>query len=356
VRGAWLLLALVGACRLEVDIGGDELGIDNDGDGFSENDGDCDDALGDVAPGLPEACDGLDNDCDGSVDGLACSRSEQFTSIPKIDLLIVVDNSLTMGAEQVQIAVSIPDIITDLVQPIHDIHVGVISTDMDDPQQSGRLIPYDEQLWIDGETGVDEATVWLAGAVELGTSGAPVEQARAAVMACLAEHGDGVNAGFRRGDAHLAVLLFSDEDDSSEVPDVPDFLSWLDVEVGLEKVQVHGIVGVDQTPTCGEAVGFEHLDLIQATQGTSLSICEPDFGPFLVSLAQNMITDALPHRFALREAAEPGSVVVEIAAGTFLNVLSEDAFVYDVSTATVVIDGQGPPAGARVTIHYTALP
>jgi hypothetical protein len=41
--------------------------LDDDGDGFTECDGDCDDSSAALAPGLPEVCDGLDNDCDGLV-------------------------------------------------------------------------------------------------------------------------------------------------------------------------------------------------------------------------------------------------------------------------------------------------
>jgi hypothetical protein len=41
---------------------------DGDGDGYSECDGDCNDASSAVHPGGSEACDGLDNDCNGSID------------------------------------------------------------------------------------------------------------------------------------------------------------------------------------------------------------------------------------------------------------------------------------------------
>ena len=40
---------------------------DNDGDGWSDCDGDCDDWNLDVAPDVSEICDGLDNNCDGTV-------------------------------------------------------------------------------------------------------------------------------------------------------------------------------------------------------------------------------------------------------------------------------------------------
>ena len=42
--------------------------IDNDADGVSGCQGDCDDADPARFPGNPEICDGLDNDCDGTVD------------------------------------------------------------------------------------------------------------------------------------------------------------------------------------------------------------------------------------------------------------------------------------------------
>lgn len=41
---------------------------DNDGDGFSTCDNDCDDSNAQRAEGLDEICDGIDNDCDGLVD------------------------------------------------------------------------------------------------------------------------------------------------------------------------------------------------------------------------------------------------------------------------------------------------
>ncbi|MCP4920582.1 MAG: lamin tail domain-containing protein [Proteobacteria bacterium] len=42
--------------------------VDHDGDGYSEDDGDCDDDDSTSSPGGTETWDGVDNDCDGSVD------------------------------------------------------------------------------------------------------------------------------------------------------------------------------------------------------------------------------------------------------------------------------------------------
>lgn len=42
--------------------------VDDDGDGVTENEGDCDDGDADIHPGVTDSCDGIDSDCDGTVD------------------------------------------------------------------------------------------------------------------------------------------------------------------------------------------------------------------------------------------------------------------------------------------------
>ena len=46
----------------------DDAGTDDDGDGWTVEDGDCDDTDPTVHPGAEETCDGVDEDCDGAID------------------------------------------------------------------------------------------------------------------------------------------------------------------------------------------------------------------------------------------------------------------------------------------------
>ncbi|MEM6926124.1 MAG: putative metal-binding motif-containing protein [Myxococcota bacterium] len=68
----WWLLLMVGGCDLlGSDPDRDETLVassDLDGDGFTVDQGDCDDTDPQLSPGAIETCDGVDQDCNGTVD------------------------------------------------------------------------------------------------------------------------------------------------------------------------------------------------------------------------------------------------------------------------------------------------
>ena len=110
----WLLFAALTGCVADIGLGSNESVrvryIDADGDGFTAEQGDCDDQDVGVMPGLPERCDGKDNDCNGSIDDQAgetqgvCFREQSFTQWAVFDLLFVIDNSLSMYDAQLRLA------------------------------------------------------------------------------------------------------------------------------------------------------------------------------------------------------------------------------------------------------------
>ncbi len=65
----WFLFFLVGCVPdLPPYLGFDNPGLDNDGDGYSEDQNDCDDQDDGIHPGAEERCNGEDDDCDELVD------------------------------------------------------------------------------------------------------------------------------------------------------------------------------------------------------------------------------------------------------------------------------------------------
>ena len=130
---------------------------DVDLDGQTGCDGDCDDADPGRFTTNPEVCNGVDDDCAGAADVDAagtdvCAREEQiYGTSGKLDLLIVVDDSCSMGPEQVDLAGAAGPILDPLL--VADVHVGVVTTDLDSPTRSGRLRAVGGRVGRDGLRG-----------------------------------------------------------------------------------------------------------------------------------------------------------------------------------------------------------
>jgi hypothetical protein len=144
-----------------------------------------------------------------------------------VDILFVVDNSPGMAGAQTALSTAISSLVSRLngVQGL-DYHLGVISTDIVNPQERGALqtgvadqlgCPGDRPLFITRTTPASP-DVARCNAV-LGDRGddfeAGLEAVRHAMLGAPSEEG-GVNDGFFRNDARLVVILFSNEDDCSD--------------------------------------------------------------------------------------------------------------------------------------------
>lgn len=176
----------------------------------------------------------------------------------RLDLLLVVDDSGSMTEEQVSFALELPRFLNGLVtgvrpdgttaEPVTDIHVGVVSTDMG---VGGASVFTCEDR--DGDDGILQTVTDASGcpsthppflafrggdtnefvarascASSLGTSGCGFEQPLEAMLKALTPstssvifeegttgHADGANLGFRRAGAALLVVVLTDEEDCS---------------------------------------------------------------------------------------------------------------------------------------------
>jgi hypothetical protein len=182
--------------------------------------------------------------------------------IPPVDVLVVVDNSLSMEREQVNLAAQFPELIRSLLNPpigddgklvhvpVEDIHIGVISTDMgtggysvetcadpidgDDgilqhtpsasmPGCDAAYPSFLSYLSADPDVALVEKMATDFGCIAmLGTDGCGFEQQLEASLKALTVHAEGANAGFLRPDSLLAVLFVTDEEDCSVAPGSED--------------------------------------------------------------------------------------------------------------------------------------
>jgi hypothetical protein len=346
----------------------------------------------------------------------------QIAVSARTDLLVIIDDSGSMAGEQVELAQNLSDFIDTLVTTSAaalDLRVGVTNTSIarydgssaydDDPgfpgspgtpYPAGALVAIEQGANGDGLSGhfvwgfdpsVGTST-WgglrilssgpllaqdFKANVLHGDWGSGKEQPLAAMrMAIEKAAPGGVNAGFRRSGARLAVVIITDEDDCSESAPpyegtsqancasqtnkdqnfdaLADFVTLLDTTVGGEPL-VAVIAGFDPAT----------LDPTGCSSGTSASIQDPtrlddfvaaldathpgrthkdsicnDYGPALAAIADKLV----PQRIFLDEVpADPDMLVPRVVRA--------DGSVQTCVTGTDVVFA-GPQAGAPASLTF----
>lgn len=275
----------------------------------------------------------------GGLESSDFSVTDEFIfHVSPVDVLFVVDDSCSMTEEQTALQVGFSGFF-NLLKIIGDqYHIGVVSTDMDDPTKSGQLRDYKGNRFITAET-KDPYATFDAMITGLGIKGSPVEKGVFATQAALDYHRDTSNAGFYRDEAALMVVVMSDEPDQS-TGDVtyPDFLDWFmalkpKAEPGF--LTYNSIVGPpggcsSTTGLADEGTGY--LDLSDMTNGVTHSICDTGFGVPLEMMVSHIPTD----EFFLSE--EPVLDSITLAAvepdGTYVY-LTEDDWTYDAKQISI---------------------
>jgi hypothetical protein len=249
--------------------------------------------------------------------------------IPEVDVVFVVDDSNSMGALQSALAAGAPAFFADLVAANVDYRIGVVTTDLEDPDRRGRLVaPVIE-------AGVGNGAAAFAAAVQPGIEGSQLERglgaAWAAVTPPLATH---ENEGLRRENARLAVVIVSDEDDCSddgalsssdpsacatfagELVPVQEYAARLRSQVSSpEMVAVHALVETGVSGAfdgCGGLnVGTRYVRLARLLGGLVVPHCA-DMGTTLGELALQLAGRRTS--FPLSRTPDPLTITVTVAA------------------------------------------
>ncbi len=232
--------------------------------------------------------------------------SVDATSRGPLDVLFVVDSSEGMGELQQAVGDAYASLVRSIEEVSADWHLAVITMDMESPLDKGRMREHEGQRVV--HPGLSDPSALFGALVRAGSSGSPYEFGRRAVQEALTEPLlSGLNAGFYRPEARLAVVAVSRADDHSDVfPTTEQFLGFLSgLKQRPEQLSWSSLVALD--PSCGE-VGQEFVGLTTALGGDTLSACAGDPGQALVHLPST----AGPARHALDPAPVPETLVVEL--------------------------------------------
>ena len=149
---------------------------------------------------------------------------------PVVDVMFMIDNSCSMGDDQAFLADNAPVLMQHFLGSGLDYHIGVVSSDIVNPAENGKLQGSGPggKLWIE-TTDQGQIPRFVQAAV-LGNSGAFPEKGIAAIYRAIEELGDRYNAGFVRDRSALHVVAVSDEFDYTEpsIVTMPEFINWYD--------------------------------------------------------------------------------------------------------------------------------
>jgi hypothetical protein len=238
-------------------------------------------------------------------------RITQVT-VPAVDVLWVVDNSCSMEEEQRALRDNFGSFMQYFTGSGMDYHVGVVSTDMDARQESGKLIEDDNRSsrYIDDTLSADDAIESFRQRALLGTAGSGTERGKDAAMAALTTERYDTNAGYYRDEASLSIVVISDEHDQSNVS-VNEFVNWIE---GLKTdddytVSFSSIVGLDNSCSAAER-GTGYLEVTNQVGGIDWSICTEDWSEVLTELG--LAAAGLKQEFFLSLVPDESTIAVTV--------------------------------------------
>lgn len=333
-------------------------GIDDDGDGTSSaasGGTDCDDADAAVNVYAVDVCNGIDDNCDALIDvsgGVdACGVTEVFNAgSAQADVLFVIDNSCSMTEEQGALSAAAADFATPLSGAARDLHLGVVTTDMDSANEAGRLALVNGLRFASSLSMGAGTTGWLQSAFNRGTMGSANERGLDAAEAAVTNPLEStVNAGFLRPAASLHVVFLSDEPDFSAQSGGALTSTMTALKGGLPFVG-HAIVGpVNGCATADQ--GLDYLDVAAQTGGITASICGASYSAAMGAIADAILAEG-GQTYRLAQPADPTTIEVVVQAGGSTIIVDPSQWTYDPVSQQLTIDGLTLTPGSVVTVTY----
>lgn len=259
-----------------------------------------------------------------------------------VDILWVLDNSGSMSEEHASLAAHASAFTDTLASADLEFRLGLVTTD---PTAPGALLgaPLDQDT-----SGITAA--FVAQVEGAGIAGDRVEEGFTAALAGASPEED---PDFAREDANLEVVVYSDEDDHSDL-DVDDFLDELALTHPGRQVRVNAIVG-DEPSGCASSVaaadaGVRYHAAREASGGVRESICTYAMDTMLARVANQVI--GLNTIFPLSDLPLLNTMAVTVD-GVAIPRRDVDGWRYDGTGNALVFSGWAiPRPGAKVEANY----
>lgn len=223
------------------------------------------------------------------------------TANNKVDILWVIDNSGSMLTKQQNLANGFDSFSSVFTSKGFDFNMAIVTTDL---SGTGQNAEFQGTPTVITSSTANFSNIFKAN-VAVGDGGDSAARELDAINYALSSPNiDGVNSGFLRSDAHLAVIVLSDADDSDSTATTASTLSFLQglkpdkydvISRTYKKNFTVSAVAVDSLtdPDCASLLplieeGTVYKSLVNSTGGSFASICKADFSDGLATISKKI--------------------------------------------------------------------
>jgi len=194
-----------------------------------------------------------------------------------LDLLLVIDDSCSMSAQQDALSLAVPELLAELEDASVHYRIGVTTTDTDGPH-AGLLRAAHGEFFVTSRT--PNPGLVLSELVLAGNAGSGNERGLDAIAHAISPELSPANGGFYRSSAHLVAVVISDEDDFSAL-DVSEFTTWFSqLKRGRAAARFHAVadpLGKECRPDTALDAPDRYLAVAEQLDGCVISLCDPSW-------------------------------------------------------------------------------
>ncbi|MBN2799660.1 MAG: choice-of-anchor D domain-containing protein [Deltaproteobacteria bacterium] len=230
---------------------------------------------------------------EGAEDAIYEERFTQ-TAPSTVDVLWIIDNSGSMSGVVDDLSTNMPTFINSFLGLGLDWQMAVVTTDMDDPAHQGHL----QGLGVISPSTTADPVGAFTAAAAVGDGGSGDERARDAAYAALTDPLlSAGNGALVRPDGTLALIVITDEEDSSRDISKEAFADWLDRYKGdpdltsfsaMAGPESSGLFDMGCQDLANDITAESSVDypyLVQETGGFYTEICDMNFNEVLTYLS-----------------------------------------------------------------------
>lgn len=274
-------------------------------------------------------------------------RVERFVAWParRVDVLVVVDDSPTMADDAAAIQGASGALVAHLEDLQVDFHIGVTTTDVSATGARGSLVGRTPLITPD----TPQPAHTFAANLRVGAAGSEDERGLEAARLALTSNG-----AFRRPEAAIVVLWFSDEDDhgAEPAPELAEALLALTGPRGVRGWSARAVVSPAASP-CPTAVGpgVRYQAAAEALSGAALPLCAFSWSAAVGSLVPDTLGRQID--FPLARTPLPGTLEVRVDGRVVAPLDAAGAERWGLVGDVVRFRPEAAPApGAAVRISY----